>query len=82
MSSALLTVVIFISLFLVLPRETPVDKNGGIDYVGSILGLGGLILFGFVWKYVQFSWPQRKQELTVTAKHHPSAGKNHTRLPY
>ncbi|POS71892.1 hypothetical protein DHEL01_v209711 [Diaporthe helianthi] len=44
-----LTAVLFGLLFLELPREVPVDKGGRIDYTGAGLGLGGLLLFNFVW---------------------------------
>ncbi|KAJ0414465.1 major facilitator superfamily domain-containing protein [Aspergillus carlsbadensis] len=37
------------SLFLVLPREEPVDKGGKIDWVGAGLGLSGLLLFSIAW---------------------------------
>jgi hypothetical protein len=32
------------------PQDEPVDPNGKIDLVGAYLGVGGLILFNFVWK--------------------------------
>lgn len=44
-----LTAVLFGLLWLELPRETPVDKGGKIDYAGAGLGLSGLLLFNFVW---------------------------------
>ncbi|KAH6639609.1 major facilitator superfamily domain-containing protein [Boeremia exigua] len=31
------------------PQDEPVDPNGKIDWVGAYLGVGGLILFNFVW---------------------------------
>ncbi|KAL3454444.1 major facilitator superfamily domain-containing protein [Aspergillus insuetus] len=37
------------SLFLVLPREEPVDNGGKIDWVGAGLGLSGLLLFSIAW---------------------------------
>lgn len=39
-----------IPLWALLPREVPVDRNGTIDWFGSFLALGGLILFNVVWK--------------------------------
>ncbi|PWI66611.1 hypothetical protein PCL_05024 [Purpureocillium lilacinum] len=36
-------------LWLVLPREEPVDKHGSIDYVGAALGLGSLLLYNIAW---------------------------------
>jgi hypothetical protein len=33
-----------------LPPEQPLDRNGGIDYVGAALGVSALVLFNFAWK--------------------------------
>ena len=49
-SSAALAAVVFLTLFLVLPPEQPVDKGGKIDYTGAFLGLSSLLIFNFVWK--------------------------------
>ncbi|KAL2838652.1 MFS general substrate transporter [Aspergillus pseudoustus] len=46
---ACLGAVAFGGLFLVLPRETPVDRHGKIDWVGAALGVGGLLLFSIAW---------------------------------
>ncbi|KAI8312327.1 hypothetical protein K4K59_006209 [Colletotrichum sp. SAR11_240] len=46
---AILGTVMFGSLFLVLPHDEPVDKEGSIDYLGIVFGLGGLLLFNFAW---------------------------------
>lgn len=35
-----------------VPEDEPVDPNGEIDWAGAYLGVGGLILFNFVWKYI------------------------------
>lgn len=40
-----------VPLFCLLPKEEPVDKQGKIDFIGIVLGLSGLILFSFAWKY-------------------------------
>jgi hypothetical protein len=48
--SSALAAVIFIVLFVLLPKEQPVDKDGKIDYIGAFLGLGSLLLFNFCWK--------------------------------
>ena len=37
-------------LMTTLPREKPCDEGGHVDYIGTILGVGSLILFNFVWK--------------------------------
>ena len=49
---ALLGVIVFGSLWLVLLPEKPVCGTETMDWIGSCLGIGGLILFNFVWKYV------------------------------
>ena len=54
---ALLGPLVFGSLALVLPKETPVSKDEKMDWVGSFLGVSGLILFNFVWKYVPHCRP-------------------------
>ncbi|EEP76186.1 predicted protein [Uncinocarpus reesii 1704] len=36
------------AIFSVAP-DTPLDPNGTVDWVGAYLGVGGLILFNFVW---------------------------------
>ncbi|KAK3618904.1 hypothetical protein LTR22_026195 [Elasticomyces elasticus] len=46
---ACVTATIFASLFIFLPKEHPVDKNGEIDYIGATLGLCSLALFNFAW---------------------------------
>uniref|UniRef100_A0A8H7MY76 Major facilitator superfamily (MFS) profile domain-containing protein n=1 Tax=Bionectria ochroleuca TaxID=29856 RepID=A0A8H7MY76_BIOOC len=46
---SLLMVATVIPLFCLLPKEEPVDKHGKIDFIGILLGLGGLILFSFAW---------------------------------
>ncbi|KAM5349526.1 hypothetical protein ACJ41O_006031 [Fusarium nematophilum] len=46
---ALMEFMTLVVLFLVLPHEEPVDRNGKIDFVGIILGLAGLVLFAFAW---------------------------------
>lgn len=33
-----------------LPPEERLDKDGRIDFVGILLGLGALVLFNFAWK--------------------------------
>ncbi|KAJ5278740.1 hypothetical protein N7478_004112 [Penicillium angulare] len=46
---SLLGVVTFIPLWALAPSESPVDKNGKIDWTGSALGTSALMLFSFVW---------------------------------
>ncbi|KAG0649214.1 putative MFS-type transporter [Hyphodiscus hymeniophilus] len=49
---AILGAFVFTAFALVVPGEPePFDKDGKIDYVGAYLGVGGLILFNFAWKY-------------------------------
>lgn len=49
---ALLGTLVFGSLAIVLPTETPVSKDDTMDWVGSALGISAFIMFNFVWKYV------------------------------
>lgn len=49
---ALLGAVVFGAVALLVPSTPASDKDGKIDWVGAYLGVGGLILFNFVWKYV------------------------------
>lgn len=37
-----------------MPKETPVNEDEKMDWIGSALGITGLIIFNFVWKYVPF----------------------------
>ncbi|KAL3477379.1 major facilitator superfamily domain-containing protein [Aspergillus californicus] len=47
---AMLGAVVFTLFAFVVPSEgEPFDKGGKIDYVGSYLGVAGLVLFNFVW---------------------------------
>ncbi|KAL7620133.1 hypothetical protein AAE478_009126 [Parahypoxylon ruwenzoriense] len=46
---AAVSLIFTISLWALLPREVPVDRNGKIDWMGSFLALGGLIVFNIVW---------------------------------
>lgn len=48
--SAVITTMVFGTLFFILPRDKRLDKYGSIDYMGIILGISGLILFNFAWK--------------------------------
>ncbi|KAK7414993.1 hypothetical protein QQX98_006226 [Neonectria punicea] len=40
---------ILAGLAFLMPKETPVDKGGKVDYVGAVLGLSSLLLFNVVW---------------------------------
>jgi hypothetical protein len=42
--------VVYGSIWLFVPDEEPVNKNGSLDWLGAYLAIGGLILFNFVWK--------------------------------
>jgi hypothetical protein len=46
----LLGAAILAVLWILLPAERPVDRNGGIDWIGASLGTGGLIVFNVAWK--------------------------------
>ncbi|KAJ9149796.1 Aminotriazole resistance protein [Pleurostoma richardsiae] len=45
----LLGFVVYAVAVLTIPWDAPLDPNGSVDYVGAYLGVGGLILFNFVW---------------------------------
>ncbi|KAK4500417.1 hypothetical protein PRZ48_008606 [Zasmidium cellare] len=45
----ILGAVVFSGMALTLPWDSPVDSKGSIDWIGAYLGVGGLILFNFVW---------------------------------
>lgn len=49
-SSGLLGLVVYGTAIISVPPDKPVDPNGSVDWVGAYLGVGGLILFNFVWK--------------------------------
>ncbi|KUL83428.1 hypothetical protein ZTR_10967 [Talaromyces verruculosus] len=40
---------VILALGILSPSEKPVDRGGKIDYIGSALGTGSLIIFNFVW---------------------------------
>ncbi|KAJ6189683.1 major facilitator superfamily domain-containing protein [Penicillium mononematosum] len=48
-SSGLLGLVVYGTAIISVPPDEPVDPNGSVDWVGAYLGVGGLILFNFVW---------------------------------
>jgi hypothetical protein len=51
LSRAIVGAVLFTAFAFIVPGEPePLDKNGTIDFIGAYLGVGGLILFNFVWK--------------------------------
>ncbi|KAI0914181.1 MFS general substrate transporter [Ustulina deusta] len=46
---ALAGAVVFGSTSLAVLRDAPLDPKGSVDIIGSYFGVGGLILFNFVW---------------------------------
>jgi hypothetical protein len=46
----LLGAVVYGVAIALVPADEPVDPKGTVDYGGAYLGVGGLILFNFVWK--------------------------------
>ncbi|KAI9811995.1 MAG: hypothetical protein M1827_004887 [Pycnora praestabilis] len=46
---ALIAVWVFGNLWALLPHETPVDRQGKIDWIGATLGTSGLIIFNAAW---------------------------------
>ncbi len=50
MHRACLGAVVYGGVWLVVPAEEHPLAKGKLDWVGAYLGIGGLILFNFVWK--------------------------------
>lgn len=48
----LLGFVVYGTAIVAVPGDEPLDPNGEIDWAGAYLGVGALILFNFVWKYI------------------------------
>ena len=48
----LLGFVVYGIALITVPADEPIDPNGEVDWFGAYLGVGALILFNFVWKYV------------------------------
>ncbi|RFU26450.1 hypothetical protein B7463_g9879, partial [Scytalidium lignicola] len=46
---AFLASIILAVLWVLLPPERPVDRYGKIDWIGAVLGTGGLIVFNVAW---------------------------------
>lgn len=46
---------VFGSLAIIMPKETPVNGEEKMDWIGSALGITGLVVFNFVWKFVPLS---------------------------
>jgi hypothetical protein len=49
---SLLGVVVFGVTVVLVPADDPQAPDDSIDYIGAYLGVTGLILFNFSWKYV------------------------------
>lgn len=47
---AMLGAAIFTVVALIVPSSRPSDPGGKIDWLGAYFGVGGLVLFNFVWK--------------------------------
>lgn len=48
---AILGFVVYGVMAVIVPHDDPVQPEGKIDWIGAYLGVGGLILFNFTWKY-------------------------------
>ncbi|KAI3318441.1 MFS general substrate transporter [Xylariaceae sp. AK1471] len=69
---ALLGGIVFGATSLAIEKDVPLDPHGGVDIVGSYLGVGGLILFNFVWNQaplVGWSSPYEIALLIVAVLH-------------
>jgi len=42
--------IVYSSVTILVPDSPRSDRNGKIDWIGAYSGVGGLILFNFVWK--------------------------------
>ncbi|KAH6685853.1 major facilitator superfamily [Plectosphaerella plurivora] len=64
-SITLLMLAVVGSLFAVLPKDEPVDKEGSIDFGGIAFGVGGLLLFNFAWNQAPSSGWQSPLVITT-----------------
>ena len=46
---ATIAAVVLFGMWVLVPKEVPVDRHGKIDYIGAILGTSALIIFNYVW---------------------------------
>ena len=44
--------VVYGVIIIAVPVDVTQDPDGKVDWIGAYLGVGGLILFNFVWKFV------------------------------
>lgn len=49
---ALLGFTVYGMAIIAVPADDSLDPHGKVDWIGSYLGVAGLLLFNFVWKYV------------------------------
>ncbi|KAK5727584.1 hypothetical protein LTR15_003485 [Elasticomyces elasticus] len=55
---AMIGTVIYSTVLWFIPSDTAADRKGKIDWLGAYLGVGGLILFNFVWNQAPgVGWP-------------------------
>ena len=47
---AVLVAVVYGAAIIAVPEDERLGSGGKIDWVGSYLGVAGLVLFNFVWK--------------------------------
>ncbi|KAK7702337.1 hypothetical protein SLS64_009628 [Diaporthe eres] len=55
----------FLGAIATVPADAPVDADGEVDYVGAYLGVGGLILFNFVWNQAPLAGWDSPYEITL-----------------
>ncbi|EFX01474.1 major facilitator superfamily transporter [Grosmannia clavigera kw1407] len=60
---AIVTFAVFSALVLLLPKNEEIfDEGGKIDYIGAVLGLGGLAVFNIVWTQApSVGWQQASE---------------------
>ncbi|KAL8684577.1 MAG: hypothetical protein Q9218_008235, partial [Villophora microphyllina] len=61
----LLGFVVYGMAILLVPEDKPIDPNGKVDWFGAYLGVGGLILFNFVWNQAPLAGWSSPYEITL-----------------
>ncbi|KAB8233708.1 MFS general substrate transporter [Aspergillus alliaceus] len=61
----LLGFVVYGTAIVAVPPDDPVDPNGDVDWIGAYLGVGGLILFNFVWNQAPLVGWKSPYEITL-----------------
>ena len=83
-SRGLLGFVVYGIAMVTVPADEPQDPNGTVDWAGAYLGVGALILFNFVWKYVSSNSQSYRTFVANVpiAKHRSLDGASLTKSPF